>query len=102
MTLGEQLNTEIIFSALTIVVLLISSALVSGAEVAFFSLSNQDKSTLSNKGDKRSRLSLDLIEDLPVGRGCEARGFRWNHASSSATDAPKYVDGATGVTCRRS
>lgn len=46
---AETTSLELIVAALLICVLLIASALISGSEVAFFSLSNSDKETLQNE-----------------------------------------------------
>ena len=50
--------TEII----VFLVLLLASAVVSGSEVALFSLSATDRETLAEKGDRRSRHVLTLLE----------------------------------------
>jgi gliding motility-associated protein GldE len=52
----------IIIALLCVVILLIGSALISGSEVAFFSLSPSDLSYLEEKNSKRSRLILRCLE----------------------------------------
>ena len=49
------------FNAITLIALLISSALVSGTEVAFFSLSQTDLNELSNNG-KEENIVVTLLE----------------------------------------
>ncbi len=51
-------STTVLFSFFLIVLLLISSALISGSEVAYFSLNPNDRDSLRNKKDKNSRLTL--------------------------------------------
>jgi len=52
----------IIAAILCVVILLVSSALISGSEVAFFSLSPSDLSYLEEKNSKRSRMILRRLE----------------------------------------
>ena len=49
------------FNAIVLIILLVSSALVSGAEVAFFSLSQTDLNELSNNG-KEENIVVTLLE----------------------------------------
>jgi putative hemolysin len=51
----------ILAAALIVILLLVVSAMVSGAEVAFFSLSPTDLSDLSESGSKRSKLVLNTL-----------------------------------------
>jgi putative hemolysin len=52
----------ILVALLCVIVLLFGSAMISGSEVAFFSLSPSDLSFLEEKGTKRSRMVLKTIE----------------------------------------
>ncbi|MDN3669250.1 gliding motility-associated protein GldE [Echinicola jeungdonensis] len=52
----------IIVNSLIFLALLCSSALVSGSEVAFFSLSHEDLNTLNSESDEKSELVIKLIE----------------------------------------
>ncbi len=58
----SQFTTGIYFGIAGIVILLISSALVSGSEVAYFSLSPSQKNTLQEADNKKSNLILKLLE----------------------------------------
>lgn len=49
-------------SIIVLIILLMCSALVSGAEVAFFSLTPSDKESLSEKQDKSADVTLELLE----------------------------------------
>lgn len=51
-----------ILNALIFVLLLISSGLVSGSEVAFFSLNSEDLKNIQDKADTRSSRAISLIE----------------------------------------
>ena len=51
----------VIFTSIILIILLASSALVSGSEVAFFSLSPQDREAIKNKESKRSKVAIDLL-----------------------------------------
>ena len=53
----HQVPTTVLFSFFLILLLLISSALISGSEVAYFSLSPSDKDKLKNSKDKNSRIT---------------------------------------------
>lgn len=55
-------TTSVLISIIFIVLLLISSALISGSEVAFFSLSPKDIHKLSSKKDKNSLYILKNLE----------------------------------------
>lgn len=57
---GESIS--IIFASITVFLLLICSALISGSEVAYFSLGPGELETLSNTGDKRSGILKNLLE----------------------------------------
>ena len=59
----HPLNTGIAVAIFIVILLLIGSALISGSEVAYFYLSPADKQILEEKGSKRSRLVLTLIND---------------------------------------
>ncbi len=50
-----------IIAILIVVILLVGSALISGSEVAYFSLSPTDKQNLKNRGSRNSRAVLELI-----------------------------------------
>lgn len=54
--------TGIIVSIIFLILLVISSALVSGSEVAFFSLSNSDLEELDDDSDKSSKVILELMK----------------------------------------
>jgi len=55
-------SIEAVISLLAMGVLLFASAMVSGSETAFFSLTPSDLETLRNKGDRKSKLILELRE----------------------------------------
>ncbi len=55
-------SIEAAISLLAMGLLLFASAMVSGSETAFFSLSPSDLETLRNKGDRKSKLILELRE----------------------------------------
>lgn len=54
--------TGIIFALMGIILLIISSAMISAAEVAFFSLSAKDISQLKNSPNKNERLIIAMVE----------------------------------------
>ena len=56
-------TTEIIGSLLAIVVLLVCSAFVSGAEVAFFSIDPSEKKELDERDTSNSKMILKLLGD---------------------------------------
>lgn len=58
----NQFTTGIYFGIAGIFILLLSSALVSGSEVAFFSLSPSQKNILEELDNKKSKLILNLLE----------------------------------------
>lgn len=58
----EEIWLSATISVLVLIVLLICSALVSGSEVAFFSLNPSDIEALSEKQDKSSEVTLELLE----------------------------------------
>lgn len=62
--LAAQLGTEIWFSLGVLIVLLASSALVSGSEVAFFSLSPSDRNELEDNKNKSSE-TVKLLLSKP-------------------------------------
>ena len=51
---------EAVFSIIVLVVLIITSALISGSETAFFSLSPSDVESLRQSGHKKDKLVLQL------------------------------------------
>jgi gliding motility-associated protein GldE len=55
-------SVELITALLVMLLLLLCSALVSGSEVAYFSLSPNDKEKLNSAVDKRSETIISLIE----------------------------------------
>lgn len=55
-------SIEAIIASAVIVLLLVCSALISGSEVAYFSLSPNDKDNLSNSKDRKSILLISLLE----------------------------------------
>ena len=57
----HPISTGIAIAIIIVILLLIFSALVSGSEVAYFSLSPTDKQKLEEKGSLRSSLVLGLI-----------------------------------------
>lgn len=52
----------LIINAVIFILLLISSGLVSGSEVAFFSLNSDDISSMDEKSDKRAVKAIQLVE----------------------------------------
>ena len=58
----HPINTGIAIALFIVILLLIGSALVSGSEVAYFSLSPADKQKLKERGSRQSRLVLSLID----------------------------------------
>ncbi len=54
-------TTGILFGILIVLILLFCSALISGSEVAFFSLSPADRKNLSDKVNKRSTMVLEML-----------------------------------------
>ncbi len=58
----NEITSTIYFGILGIVVLLFSSALVSGSEVAFFSLSPSNKNILKEADSKKSNYILNLLK----------------------------------------
>ena len=63
----HPISTPVIIELVVVVILLICSALVSGSEVAFFSLTPTEKEALQEKGSRSSNLVLELLkkpEDL--------------------------------------
>lgn len=54
-------STGIVIGILLVILLIFCSALVSGSEVAYFSLSPTDKKNLKEKNSKRSILVLDML-----------------------------------------
>lgn len=57
------INSTLIWLLLILVILIICSGLVSGAEVAYFSLNAQDKDDLSKSDQKSDKRVLKLLED---------------------------------------
>ena len=57
----NPIGITIIISILVMIILLILSALVSGSEVAFFSIDAKDKETLNNNKDNKSDRVLTLL-----------------------------------------
>lgn len=55
-------NYNVLFGIFLMLVLLILSALISGSEVAYFSLSPQDKKTLEDESSKASQRTLELLK----------------------------------------
>ena len=55
-------NFNLMLGLLSVILLLICSAFISGAEVAFFSLSPSERDELKNNDNKRSNLVLELLE----------------------------------------
>lgn len=62
--LSASLSLEVVFGVVSILFLLIGSALVSGSEVAFFSLTNNDFERLQQENAGNSRRIL-LLKDKP-------------------------------------
>ncbi len=58
----NQADPGSILAIIVVLVLLVGSALVSGSEVAYFSLSPTDKQNLEDRGSKNSRTVLELIK----------------------------------------
>ena len=61
LSLFASIDLATTFNSVFLIVLLVSSALVSGAEVAFFSLSQTDLNELSNNG-KDHNIVVSLLE----------------------------------------
>lgn len=59
----QPISIEVVVNFLTIVVMLFCSAVVSGAEVAYFSLAPNDVESLSNDKSKKARLTLKLLSN---------------------------------------
>jgi len=59
----KPINTEILLGLFGIIVLLASSALVSGSEVAYFSLTNNDVSGLKLDTKRKTKYVCKLLED---------------------------------------
>lgn len=57
----NTISFPVIIAILVMIVLLFSSALVSGSEVAFFSIDAKDRESLNNEKDNRSNKVLDLL-----------------------------------------
>jgi putative hemolysin len=55
------ITAGIIFGILFVVLLIVCSALVSGSEVAYFSLSPKDLKDLEDRNGKRPKLALDML-----------------------------------------
>lgn len=60
--IAELTPSYLIFNGLLFVLLLLGSALVSGSEVAFFSLTNDDLFQLNEEDSKESQKVLKLVE----------------------------------------
>jgi len=59
----QPVTTPIIFEIAVVLVLLVCSALISGSEVAFFSLTPTEKESLEEKDTRRGNLVLGLLKD---------------------------------------
>ena len=57
----QPVTTGIVLELVIMLVLLILSALISGSEVAFFSLSPQDRDDLEAEESRRSKRVVDLL-----------------------------------------
>lgn len=57
----NTISFPVVIAILVMIVLLFSSALVSGSEVAFFSIDAKDRESLNNEKDNRSNKVLDLL-----------------------------------------
>lgn len=60
--ISEISTSYLIFNGLFFLLLLVSSSLISGSEVAFFSLTNEDLYTLEDEGDTSSRKVIELVK----------------------------------------
>jgi len=60
--ISEISTSYLIFNGLFFLFLLLSSSLISGSEVAFFSLTNEDLYNLEEEGDKRSQKVIELVK----------------------------------------
>lgn len=58
----QPMTTSIIIEIVVVVLLLVCSALVSGSEVAFFSLTPTEKDSLEERNIKRSKLVLEQLK----------------------------------------
>lgn len=58
----QPINTKIIIEIFVVIVLLACSALISGSEVAFFSLTPAEAESLEERGNRRSKLVLELLK----------------------------------------
>lgn len=61
-TVSLSNSIEVIIASIVILILLACSALISGSEVAYFSLSPNDKEALGNSKDRKSQLLTSLLE----------------------------------------
>ena len=59
----QPISLGIVFILLLIILLLFCSALISGSEVAYFSLSPNDVENLNEDKSKRALLALKLLEN---------------------------------------
>lgn len=60
--ISEISTSYLIFNGLFFLLLLVSSSLISGSEVAFFSLTNEDLYSIEEEGDKNSRKVIELVK----------------------------------------
>jgi len=62
LTFLDTLDTNLLFGSLVIVLLLFCSAMISAAEVALFSLSQNDLTKLSQQNPTKSQLVSQLLQ----------------------------------------
>lgn len=62
LTILNPLTSEVFIVLLSMLLFIVMSALISGSEVAFFSINNKDKNELEGEGDKSSLRILQLLE----------------------------------------
>lgn len=60
--ISEISTSYLIFNSLLFILLLLGSSLISGSEVAFFSLTNEDLQNLNAEGDSRSQKVIALVK----------------------------------------
>ena len=63
LSLSQQCDTGFWISIVVLCLLLVASALVSGSEVAFFSLTPEDREELQNKADAKSDVANTLLKN---------------------------------------
>lgn len=102
----------ILGNAIIFMLLLLASGLVSGSEVAFFSLNSEDLADLDDKGDKRANKAIQLVESpknllstvlilnnlINIGIVTLTTFFAWTVFGSNATGIVVIIVQTIGVT----